>query len=208
MNMCGENINTNNLNYRKENTMKVRSDFVSNSSSCAYVFAIDPKNHDKSKWLQNTLRIYPDTKKIQMAFDDFESGGSVWSGVYDNWKFLCTQLIHWTAYDITDSGENCHRTKAKVLRDIYNSDEFCRINDAVIEYFKEQGIEMNGVELDPEEIREHTDKDGYVHTWLDPDCQLNHDSVFESLDKMLEEAKCASIAELIWGVKEIKIEWC
>lgn len=189
--------------------MKKRSDFVSNSSSCSYVFPIDAKNHDKSKWNKNTLRIYPDTGKIQMQFDDFESGGSIWdNGCHDAWKFLCTQLMYWTSYDITSSSDSCHRTKAKVLRDIYNSEEFCRINKAVIEYFKEQGIEMNGVELDPEDIREHTDKDGNVHTWLDPECQLNHDSVFDGLDDMMKQAKVESIAELIWGIKQIKIEWC
>jgi len=190
--------------------MKNRNDFVSNSSSCSYVIPIDKENHDKTKWLKNTLRIYPDTNKILMDFDDFSHGGTWNEGVSDNWKFVCSQLMHWKCYDLIFDGTL--KSRKKILRDLYNSEEFEQLNTAVIEYFKELGIEMNGVELDEEDILVHNEKDedGYEclpRCTLRQDCSLDHDSVYNSWEHLLKDSGCSSIAELIWGVNEIKISW-
>lgn len=185
--------------------MKERIDFVSNSSTSSFMIPIDEKTHDQSKWLKNSLRIQPDTNKIMMEFDDFEFGGC-WdnkNNVQYNWRFLCTQFIHWVCPELLDDGTP--KTAKKLLRQIHNSDEFSRINNAVKEYLNSLNISCDGIEFDEEDIRSlriGEDSD-YSVRQLIPECQLNHESVYGSLDEMMKEAKCKSIAELIWGIKEI-----
>ena len=185
--------------------MKQRIDFVSNSSSSSYVVPIDTKNHEKSKWMKNTLVIQPDNNKIMMKFDDFNVNGTWQNSVIDNWKFVCTQLLHWICPSLCF--DSTRESIKKIVRSINNDPEFNKLNNAVIEYFKDQGIEMNGVEFDEEDLRIHKEEDGDYYVTLVPDCSLDHESVYENFDDLLKHSGCDSIAELIWGVKEIRISW-
>lgn len=182
--------------------MKVRTDFVSNSSSCCYMLPIS-EDHDEKLWLKNTLRAYPDNGKVQMRFDDF-SHNETFSGLMDNWKFICTQLIYWV---IPEVAEGTDKSKKRILRELYNSEEFCRLNEAVKNYMIQHGVDYcTGIELDEEEIIDHHE-DGENYRVLRESCGLDHESIFEGFDDMMKQAKCKSIAELIWGLKEIKISW-
>lgn len=181
--------------------MKNRKDFVSNSSTSSFIIPIDKINHDKSKWHKNSLRIQPDNGKIQMEFEDFEFNGSLFDSLYDNWKFVCDHLIYWVIPGVID-GTNM--TKAKLVRKLYNSEEFQQLNKAVKDYFKEtEGIEMQGVEFDEEDIKDDQQED---MRYLRPQCQLNHQSIYDNFEDMMKQSGCSSIAELIWGVKEITFE--
>lgn len=182
--------------------MKIRTDFVSNSSSCCYMFPLS-KTHDKSEWSKNTLRPFPDNKKLQMEFDDFSHSG-IWDSLRDRWAFVCTQLIYWVIPGIVD-GTN--KTKKRLLRELYNSEEFLQLQTAVIEYLKDQGVECDGIELDEEEIIDHSEDGDGNYRILRPECNLDHESIFGSFEEMMKISKCDSIAELIWGVKEIKVSW-
>lgn len=180
--------------------MKNRTDFVANSSTSAFLIPFS-KTHDKSLWYKNTLRIYPDTGKIQMEFDDFENGYHLYNTLHDNWRFVCTQLIHWVIPDVIDGST---KTTVKLIRKLTMSEEFEKLNDAVKNYFSEtEGISMFGVEFDPEDIKDDKENDIRI---LRPECQLNHESIFAGWDEMLEKSGCSSIAELIWGVKQINLE--
>jgi len=183
--------------------MKIREDFVSNSSSCCFMYPLD-KKHDKTKWHKNTLIPFRDNKKLQMKFDDFSHGGSIWNTLSDNWAFVCTQLIFWTIPDVVNGST---KTKKRLLRELYNSPEFIKLNDAVIEYLKDLGIECEGIELDEEEIKDYNNSEDGDYRILRPDCDIDHESIFDGFDDMMKQAKCKSIAELIWGIKEIKISW-
>ena len=180
--------------------MKIRTDFVSNSSSSCYMVPVS-KTHSRVNWHKNTLRPFPDNKKLQMRFDDF-SYSNTWSTLEDNWAFLCSQLIYWTIADIIDGTS---KTKKFLLRELYNSADFIKINEAVISYFKDLGIECSGIELDEEEITDVQDDGSY--RILRPQCNIDHDSIFEGLDDMMKKSKCDSVAELIWGIKEIIVSW-
>lgn len=181
--------------------MKQRSDFVSNSSSCSFVVPIDKANHDKSKWLANDLNIQRDNKKVMMKFGDFTCG-SVWKdSVQDNWKFVCTQLMYWIHYDLCF--DSTKESVKKIIRSIYNDPEFIKLENAVKEYLP--GCE--GVEFDEEDLRVHKTEDGDYYVTLVPDCRLDHDSIYDGFDDLLKLSGCASIAELIWGVNEIRIVW-
>lgn len=187
--------------------MKQRNDFVSNSSSSSFIVAIDKKNHDKSKWLPNTLKIQKDNDKIQMKFGEFTNNESFVNNVNDNWRFVCTQLLAWI-YPGLINGEEVRDSKEKILRTIANNEEFNKLNDAVKRYFHEvHGIDCQGVEFDPEDLRIRKFEDEDYNTFLVPDCEIDHDSIYDGFDDMLKQSGCASIEELIWGVKEIRITW-
>lgn len=184
--------------------MKERTDFVSNSSTSSFMVPIDGDNHDSSKWLKNSLRIQPDTKKIMMEFRDFEYdyGWDTKNNVKYNWEFLCTQFMYWVCPELLD---RTPKTKKKLIRQIHNSEEFIKINDAVKTYLNGLDIECEGIEFDEEDIRvvDVGEDETYKVCEFIPDCQLNHESIYNGIDDMLKEAKCASIAELIWGIEEI-----
>lgn len=181
--------------------MKQRNDFVSNSSSSSFIVPIDKVNHDKTKWMTNELNIQRDNKKVMMKFDDFSTTGSWQDNVLDNWKFVCTQVLHWIqpslCFDLS------RESVKKITRSIYNDPEFIKLDNAVKEYLPE----CAGVEFDEEDLRVHKSEDGDYYVTLVPECSLDHDSVYNGFDDLLEQSGCTSIAELIWGVKEIRISW-
>lgn len=184
--------------------MKERTDFVSNSSTSSFMVPIDGVNHDSSKWLKNSLRVQPDTKRIMMEFSDFENDyewGSENNAVY-NWKFLCTQFMYWVCPELLD---RTPKTKKKLIRQIHNSEEFIRINDYVKSYINFLGIECEGIEFDEEDIRVVNigEDEPYTVCEFIPECRLNHESIYDGIDDMLKEANCTSIPELIWGIKKI-----
>lgn len=178
--------------------MKHRTDFVSNSSSCCYMFPLS-NNHDESKWYKESLVVFNDTGRVQLEFDDFGETGT-YRGLLDNWKFLCTQLIYWAVPDLID-GTN--KTKRFVLRQLYNNPDFLKIQTAVIMHLEKMSVSCNGIELDEDEII--TNEDGY--NYLRPECRLDHESIFDGLSDLLERAKCNSVEEFIWGIDRISISW-
>lgn len=181
--------------------MKNRTEFVSNSSTSSFIIPFDKENHDKSKWHKNTLRVQPDNGKIMMEFEDFEFNGSHFDTLHDNWRFVCDQLIYWVIPGVID-GTNM--TKKKLIRKLYNSEEFQQLEKAVKDYMLEsEGVQIQGVEFDEEDIKDNQEEDIRV---LRPECQLNHESIFNGFDDMMKQSGCESIAELIWGVKEITLD--
>lgn len=182
--------------------MKTRNDFVSNSSSSSFIVAIDSVNHDRSKWYKpSDLRIQPDTKKIMMEFDDFTCDSSYTGGAYDNWKFVCSQLMFWIVPELCR--DSSRESVKKIMRKIHNNPEFIKLNEAVKSYVP--GCE--GVEFDEEDLRVHKYEDGDYTVTLVPDCNIDHESIYDGFDDMLKQSKCQSIEELIWGVKEIRITY-
>jgi hypothetical protein len=158
--------------------------------------------HDPSVWHKNTLYPFPDNKKLQMKFDDFSHTG-VWEDLDDMWAFACTQLIHSVIPDII---HGTTKTKKRILRELYNSQEFIKFQDAVVSHLATLGIECNGVELDEEEIVDYNNPEEGNYRVLRPYCNIDHESCF-GIDGMLKASGCTSIPELIWGLKKIDISW-
>lgn len=181
--------------------MKQRNDFVSNSSSCSYIIPIDKVNHDPNKWLKNTLRIQSDNNKVMMVFGEFSENLILEESVFDNFKFVCTQLMYWICPELMSDGES-KESKKKILRRISNDPNFIALDQAVKDH-----LGCDGIEFDSEDIRVLKDEDGDERCIFIPDCSLDHDSVYDGFEDMLKESGCSSIAELIWGVKEVRITW-
>lgn len=180
--------------------MKQRNDFVSNSSSSSFIVPIDKVNHDKSKWLENTLQIEPDTNRVMMKFDDFNDGYENFQNDVDSmWKFVCTQLMYWICPDL--AFDQTRESIAKIMRKIHNNPEYRKLDEAVKNY-----LGCDGIEFDQEDLRKikYEDNNDY-YVILVPDCSLNHNIIYDGFDDMMNQAGVTSIPELIWGIKELRI---